>query len=72
MDLILVLLNALGTGMNEKSKIFFNVWCCAYQRRWLYRGTPREDREQQTILMCLDMKDVKFYKFDSDKPHYLK
>ena len=57
--------------MNEKSKIFFNVWCCAYQRRWLYRGTPREDREQQTILMCLNMKDVQFYQFDTERPHYL-
>lgn len=57
--------------MNEKSKIFFNIWCCAYQRRWLYRNTPREDREQQTILMCLNMKDVQFYQFDTERPHYL-
>jgi hypothetical protein len=58
--------------MNEKSKIFYNIWCCAYQRRYLYRGTPREQREHTTIRMCLDMKDVKFYQFDSEKPKHLK
>ena len=58
--------------MTEKSKMFFNIWCCAYQRRWLYKGTPREHGEHSTVRMCLDMKDVKFYKFDSEKLHYLK
>jgi len=58
--------------MNEKSKIFFDIWKCAYQRRWIYRGTPREQREHETALMCLKMKDVKFYHFDTEKPRYLK
>lgn len=58
--------------LSEKSKIYYNVWCCAYQRRFLYRGTPREHREHDTILMCLNMKDVKFYEFDTDKKNYLK
>ena len=58
--------------MNEKSKIFFSVWCCAYQRRWLYKGTDREHREHETVRMCLDMKGVKFHKFDTEQPHYLK
>ena len=58
--------------MTDKSKIFFSVWCCAYQRRWIYKGTDREHREHETVRMCLDMKDVTFYKFDSEKPHYLK
>jgi hypothetical protein len=57
--------------MDEKSKIFYNIWCCAYQRRWLYRGTPREEREHTTIRMCLDMKDVKFYQFDTEKRRYV-
>ncbi len=58
--------------MNDKSKIFYNIWCCAHRRRFLYKGTDREYREHETVLMCLDMKDVKFYQFDTDKPHYLK
>ena len=58
--------------MNEKSKIFYDVWKCAYQRRSMYRGTLREQREHTTLRMCLDMKDVKFYQFDTEKPHYLK
>ena len=57
--------------MNEKSKIFYDIWKCAYQRRTLYKGTDREHREHETARMCLDMKDVKFYQFDTDKPHYI-
>ena len=57
--------------MNEKSKIFYDIWKSAYQRRTLYKGTDREHREHETVRMCLDMKDVKFYVFDSEKPHYL-
>jgi hypothetical protein len=56
---------------SDKTKIFYSVWCCAYQRRYLYRGTPRESREHDTILMCLNMKDVKFYQFDTEKPKHL-
>jgi hypothetical protein len=56
----------------EKAKIYKNVWCCAYQRRYMYRGTPREYREHETILMCLNMKGAKWYQFDTEKPHYLK
>jgi hypothetical protein len=57
--------------MNEKSKIFYNIWCNAYQRRTIYKGTDREHREHETVRMCLDMKDVKFYQFDTERPHYL-
>lgn len=57
--------------MNEKSKIYYNVWCNAYQRRTLYKGTDREHREHETVRMCLDMKDAKWYVFDTEKPHYL-
>ena len=60
------------TKVNEKSKIYYNVWCCAYQRRGLYKGTDREHREHETVRMCLDMKDAKWYVFDTDKPHYLR
>ena len=58
--------------MTEKSRIFYDIWKCAYQRRGLYRGTDREHREHETVRMCLDMKGVKFHKFDSEQPHYLK
>jgi hypothetical protein len=44
---------------------------CAYQRRGLYRGTAREYREHETVRMCLDMKDVNFYQFDTEKPRYV-
>jgi hypothetical protein len=54
----------------EKAKIYYNVWCCAYQRRSMYRGTAREQREHDTILMCLNMKDAQWYQFDSEKPKY--
>lgn len=57
--------------MNEKSKIFYDVWKSAYQRRTLYKGTDREHREHETVRMCLDMKDVKFYVFDTEKPKHL-
>jgi len=57
--------------MTDKSKIFYNIWCNAYQRRTIYRGTDREHREHETVRMCLDMKDVKFYQFDSERPNYL-
>ena len=55
--------------MTEKDKIFYNVWCCAYQRRYMYRGTDREHREHTTLLMCLGI--AKWYVFDSEKPNYL-
>jgi len=59
-------------SISEKAKIYYNVWCCAYQRRHLYRGTPREQREHDTIVMCLQMKDAKWYQFDTEKPKHLK
>ena len=57
--------------MTDKSKMFYNIWCCAYNRRTLYKGTDREHREHETVRMCLDMKDVKFYQFDTERPHYI-
>jgi hypothetical protein len=57
--------------MNEKSKIFYSVWHCAYRRRTLYKGTPREHREHETVRMCLDMKDVQFYRFDTERTKYV-
>lgn len=62
-------------SISEKAKIYYNVWCCAYQRRHnakLKKDWELYDREHQTVLMCLNMRDVKFYQFDSEKPRYLK
>jgi hypothetical protein len=62
-------------SISEKAKIYYNVWCCAYQRRYnakLKKDWELYDREHQTILMCLNMKDANFYQFDSEKPRYLK
>lgn len=62
-------------SLSEKAKIYYNVWCCAYQRRYaakLSQDWQRYDREHQTILMCLNMKDAKWYQFDTEKPKHLK
>ena len=56
----------------EKAKIYYNIWCCAYQRRHSARCKEDWDlyeREHQTILMCL--KIANWSVFDSDKPHHL-
>jgi len=55
--------------MSEKDKIYYNVWCCAYQRRYLYKKTPRESREHETVLMCLGI--ARFTVFDTEKTKHL-
>lgn len=60
--------------LSEKAKIYYNVWCCAYQRRYdakLVQDWQRYDGEHQTLLMCLNMKDAKWCQFDSEKPKHL-
>ena len=59
--------------MDDKANIYYNVWCCAHRRR--YNAKMKQDwelynREHQTILMCL--KIAKWWKFDTEQPHYLK
>ena len=59
--------------LSEKDKIFYNVWCCAYQRR--YNAKLKQDwelynREHQTLLMCL--KIARWTTFDTEKTNYLK
>lgn len=61
-----------GINKDNKSKIYYNIWCCAYQRRYNAKvegNWDLYDREQETILMCLSIS--KFYQFDSDKPKNL-
>lgn len=56
----------------SKEKIYYNVWCCAYQRRYeakVAHDWERYDGEQETILMCL--KIAKWNKFDSEKIKHL-
>lgn len=59
-------------ALSEKAKIYYNVWCCAYRRR--HNAKKKQDwdlyqREHSTLLMCLNMKDAKWVKFDSDKTY---
>jgi len=59
--------------VTEKDKIFRDVWCGAYQRR--YNAMVKKDwelyrREQDTILMCLSI--AKWTTFDSEKSKHLK
>jgi len=59
--------------MTEKDKIFRDVWCCAFQRRYnaMVKGDwELYDREHQTVIMCL--KISKWTTFDSEKERYLK
>lgn len=57
-------------AISEKSKIYYSVWCCAYQRRYnakIKQDWSLYDREHSTLLMCLNMKDVKWTEFDTNK-----
>ena len=59
-------------ALSEKSQIYYNIWCCAYRRR--YEAKVKEnwnlyDREHSTLLMCIKMKDCKWVQFDSDKTY---
>ena len=60
--------------ITEKAKIFKNVWSCSYRRRYDARikgDWELYDREQETIMMCLNMKDANWYMFDTEKPKHL-
>lgn len=59
--------------LSEKDKIFKNVWCCAFQRRYNAKVKGNWDlyqREHETLLMCLGI--AKWTEFDSEKRNYLK
>ena len=59
--------------MTEKDKIFYDVWKCAYRRRYAAKQTQNcalYQREHQTLLMCLRI--AKWTTFDTEKPQYLK
>jgi hypothetical protein len=58
--------------ISEKSKIYYNVWCCAFQRRYaakVKQDWELYDREHQTLLMCLNI--GKWTKFDTEKKKIL-
>jgi hypothetical protein len=59
-------------ALSERAEIYYNVWCCAYQRRYNAKvkgDWDLYDREHETILMCLNRKDAKWTKFESDDTH---
>ena len=59
-------------ALSEKAEIYYNVWYCAYQRRYNAKvkgDWDLYDREHETILMCLNRKDAKWTKFESDNTH---
>ena len=54
--------------LTEKAKIYKNVWCCAFQRRYAAKvkgDWQLYDREHQTLLMCL--KIANWTVFDTEK-----
>lgn len=61
-------------GISNKANIFKNIWCCAYRRR--HNAKLKNDwrnyyKEHSTILMCLKMKDAKWWNFDTEKTKIL-
>jgi len=57
-----------GSRVTEKDKIFRDVWCCAYQRRYISMTTQNWElyrREHETILMCLGI--AKWTTFEEDR-----
>jgi hypothetical protein len=62
-------------NLSDKAKIYRNIWTCAYQRRYnakVKQDWELYDREHETILMCLNMKDARWIVFDSDKTYPVK
>ena len=60
-------------NLSEKDKIYYNVWCCSYHRRYAAKQIQNWElynREHQTLLMCLNI--AKWTTFDTEKRHYLK
>lgn len=58
--------------MNEKAKIYHNIWCSAYRRRHdakMKQDWNLYDREHSTILMCLNI--AKWWKFDTEGRKFL-
>ena len=59
-------------SLTEKDNIYYNVWCCAFSRRYNAKVAgdwELYDREHQTLLMCL--KIAKWWKFDTEGKKYL-
>lgn len=59
----------IGIDMKQKDKLYKNIWCCAYQRAFMYRETPRGERERETVQMCLGI--AKWEKFEEEKKYFL-
>lgn len=55
----------------KKSKMYHNIWCCAYRRRYNAKVSGNwelYDREHQTVLMCLNI--ANWTKFDSEQKRW--
>ncbi len=58
--------------LTEKQKIYQNVWCCAYQRRYNAKVSGNwdlYDREHETIIMTLGI--ANWSKFDTEGKKFL-
>ena len=58
--------------MTEKDKIYHNIWCCAFRRRYdakMKQDWDLYDREHSTLLMCLNI--AKWTKFDTESAKFL-
>lgn len=60
--------------ITKKAKIFKNIWFCAYQRRYnakIENNWKKYESEHETVLACLQMKNAKWWEFDSEKNKFL-
>ena len=58
--------------LTEKQKIYQNVWCCAFHRRYNAKVSGNwdlYDREHETIRMTLGI--AKWSNFDTESKKYL-
>jgi hypothetical protein len=56
--------------ITEKAKIFKNIWSCAFRRRYNAKVKKNWElyyREHETIMMCLKMKNARWWTFDTEK-----
>ena len=59
-------------ALTEKQKIYQNVWCCAFRRRYDAQVSGKwdlYDREHETIRMTLEI--AKWWKFDTEGKKFL-
>ena len=58
--------------LTDKAKIYFNVWCCAHQRRYnakIAGDWKLYERENDTLRMCMNI--ANWWRFDTEGKKYL-